>query len=153
MSEFIVGLATLALEALTDRTENGASDLRTDEKGALFVRLRGLLSGAPAAVVAGQRAEQKIDPATGAPWTRDVAAQPATGWKAITKDDAGTLAGYRALRFDAAGVVKVTVLDPDGSTTHDLVRHVAAGEVWPAACVTRVWSTGTDAAVVVDGWS
>jgi hypothetical protein len=90
----------------------------------------------------------------GALWVRDYLSQPAQGWKLITKDDAGALAGkYRALRFDVAGAVKVDVLDPDGTAVNTLIRNVQAGEVWPAACVRRVYNTGTDAAVVVDGWS
>jgi hypothetical protein len=62
----IIATAIELAKVLTDGTP--AAEPRADDRGALWVRARGLVSAACAAVIAGQRAEQKLDPTTGAPW-------------------------------------------------------------------------------------
>jgi len=78
---------------------------------------------------------------------------PAARSDTLTPSDTTDLTGlYRALRFDVGGAVGLTVYKRDG-TTENIVRNFAAGEMIPGRFVKYLRATGTDAGVVVDGWS
>lgn len=80
-------------------------------------------------------------------------------WTEITKSDSddNMTALYNWIRFDTGGsttplAVKFTKRNR-GNTQVTLTRYVSSGEVWPAGRIDRIWATGTNSGVTVDGWA